>query len=101
MKRQLGLSRRAEILYLQVLGNWATPAGGTTASSSQSMYDIIFRAGQSYKFDWPGNSKIAGSPSWQSSLGVVDHDDDGAPAEVYRIFISLRVAKINATVIVW
>jgi hypothetical protein len=55
MKRQLGLSRRAEILYLQVLGNWATPAGGTTASSSQSMYDIIFRAGLSYKFDRPGN----------------------------------------------
>jgi hypothetical protein len=30
-----------------------------------------------------------------------DHDDDGAPAGVYRIFISPGVAKINATVIVW
>jgi outer membrane immunogenic protein len=45
---------RFEILYLQLLGNPAT-AGAAAVSSSQSVYDIIFRAGLSYKFDWPGN----------------------------------------------
>jgi outer membrane immunogenic protein len=46
---------RFEVLYLKLLGNPATTAGVTALSSSQSVYDIIFRAGLSYKFDWPGN----------------------------------------------
>jgi len=46
---------RFEILYMQLLGNGATPAGVTALSSSQKVYDITFRAGLSYKFDWPGN----------------------------------------------
>ena len=46
---------RFEVLYLQLIGNAATSSGVTAVSSSQSVYDIVFRVGLSYKFDWARN----------------------------------------------
>jgi outer membrane protein W len=46
---------RFEVLYLQLIGNAATSSGVTAVSSSQSVYDIVFRVGLSYKFDWTRN----------------------------------------------
>jgi outer membrane immunogenic protein len=45
---------RFEVLYLSFLGNATTPPGVIGVSSSQSMYDIMFRIGLNYKFDWLG-----------------------------------------------
>jgi outer membrane immunogenic protein len=44
---------RFEVPYLQFLGNATTPPGVTGVSSSQSMYDIMFRIALNYKFNWP------------------------------------------------
>jgi outer membrane immunogenic protein len=46
---------RFEVLYLQLFGNADTPAGATPVPSSERVYDILIRAGLSYKFGWPGN----------------------------------------------
>src|ERR1700738_3379205 len=46
---------RFEVLYLQLIGNAATSSGVTAVSSSQSVYDVVFRVGLSYKFDWTRN----------------------------------------------
>ena len=44
---------RFEVLYLSFLGSATTPPGVIGVSSSQSMYDIMFRIGLNYKFNWP------------------------------------------------
>jgi opacity protein-like surface antigen len=46
---------RFEVLYLQLLESGETAAGVTPVISGQRVYDIIGRAGLSYKFGWPGN----------------------------------------------
>jgi outer membrane immunogenic protein len=46
---------RLEVLYMQLLGNAETPAGGTSVTSTDKVYNIIARIGLSYKFGGPGN----------------------------------------------
>jgi outer membrane immunogenic protein len=46
---------RFEFLYLGLLDNSQNSASAIPANSSESVYNLIGRAGLSYKFNWPGS----------------------------------------------
>lgn len=46
---------RFEVLYLQMLPKSETPVGVSSVVTVQKMYDVIGRAGLTYKFNWLAN----------------------------------------------